>query len=81
MTSNNPHLAYANRTVSNTHKHGPTETTMAVLQSAQEGGCMKVLETRYIRFLETRYFQFSQQNNMIANKQVQKENDQLVELT
>jgi len=73
ITSNNPHLEYANLTVSNTHKHGSTETTMTVLQSAGEGRRMKVLENCYI--------QFFQHNNMIVNEQLQKQIDHLVELT
>jgi DTW domain-containing protein YfiP len=73
ITSNNPHLEYTNRTVSDTHKHCSNETTMTVLQSAREGERMEALENCYIRFF--------QHNNMIVNKQLQKEIDHLVELT
>ena len=48
ITSNNPPLEYANRTVSKTHKHGSTGTTMTVLQSAHEGRRMRVLENSYV---------------------------------
>ena len=55
-----------NLTISNTHKHGSTETTMTVVQSAHHGRRMEVLENCYI--------QFFQYNNMIVNKELQKRN-------
>jgi hypothetical protein len=73
ISSNNPHLEYANRTVSNTHKRGSTETAMTPLQLTHDGRRMEVLENRYI--------QFFQHNYMTVNKQLQKEIDRLVELT
>jgi hypothetical protein len=73
ITSNNPHLECANRTVSDTHKHGSTETAMTVLQSAHEG--------RRIEVLENVAFNFSIIIIWIVNKQLQKGIDHLLELT